>query len=190
MNFVNRHSCYGIPFHKEQSGSLFWTLAIALSEDNVLVLLDFAENYSFLIQEAIQGYHWNNSQATLHPFVVYRKDKQILTVKSLCMISDHMKQDSNAVHDFLGKVLNLFYWKIVGSHHNNAFMSVMVPAHYTRTTKILLIFAQLAAELMFFTLSHRKSPCDRIWGTAKHLVANASLQSLKEPIYIPEKTFL
>ena len=69
-------------------------------------------------------------------------------------------------------------------------MSVMVPAHNTRTTKILLIFAQLAAELMFFALSHRKSPCDRIRGTAKHLVANASLQSLKEPIYTPEKTFL
>ena len=143
MNFVNRHSCYGIPFHKEQSGSLFWTLAIALSEDNVLVLLDFAENYSFLIQEAIQRYHWNNNQATLHPFVVNRRENQILTVESLRMISDHMKQDSNAVHDFLGKVLNLFYWKIVGPHYNNAFMSVMVPAHNIRTTKILLIFATM-----------------------------------------------
>ena len=36
-------------------------------------LLYFAENYSFIVQDAVQGHHWNNSQATLHPFAVYFK---------------------------------------------------------------------------------------------------------------------
>ena len=96
-------------FIKNSQAAYFEHLQLALSEHYVSVLLDFAENYSFLIQEAIQRYHWNNNQATLHPFVVNRRENQILTVESLRMISDHMKQDSNAVHDFLGKVLNLFY---------------------------------------------------------------------------------
>ena len=96
-------------FIKNSQAAYFEHLQLALSEYNVLVLLDFAENYSFLIQEAIQRYHWNNNQATWHPFVVNRRENQILTVESLRMISDHMKQDSNAVHDFFGKVLNLFY---------------------------------------------------------------------------------
>ncbi len=48
-----------------------------LKEDEVIVLVDFAENYKFLVQDEIQGYHWNKSQCTLHPAVVYTtKDGQ------------------------------------------------------------------------------------------------------------------
>ena len=32
---------------------------------------DFSENYSFVLQDATQSFHWNNSQATIHPFVAY-----------------------------------------------------------------------------------------------------------------------
>ena len=38
-----------------------------------LVIGNFSENYAFTIQDAVQGYHWTNSQATLHPFVFYYK---------------------------------------------------------------------------------------------------------------------
>ena len=41
-----------------------------LPSNQAIILLDFAENYSFIAQDAVQGYHWNNSQATLCPFVV------------------------------------------------------------------------------------------------------------------------
>ena len=41
-----------------------------LKPNQAIIILDFAENYSFIVQDAIQGFHWNNSQATLHPFVV------------------------------------------------------------------------------------------------------------------------
>ena len=44
-----------------------------LSEDEAIVMLDFAENYSFVVQDEVQGFHWNNVQATLHPFVIYYK---------------------------------------------------------------------------------------------------------------------
>ena len=42
-----------------------------LKGNEVLILLDFAEMYSFVVPDAVQGYHWNNSQTTLHPFVAY-----------------------------------------------------------------------------------------------------------------------
>ena len=35
----------------------------------------------------------------------------------------------------------------------------------------------IQAEWHFFTINHGKSPCDGIGGTAKHLVATASLQN-------------
>ena len=36
---------------------------------------DFSENYSFLIQNAIQNQHWNNNQCTIHPFVIYSSER-------------------------------------------------------------------------------------------------------------------
>ena len=41
-----------------------------------LVTADFSEIYSFVLQDAAQGFHWNNSQATLHPFVAYYLDSR------------------------------------------------------------------------------------------------------------------
>lgn len=38
-----------------------------------LVIGDFSENYSFVVQDAAQSFHWNKLQATLHPFVCYYK---------------------------------------------------------------------------------------------------------------------
>ena len=40
--------------------------------DEAIILLDFAENYLFIIQDAVQGFHWENCEATLHPFFVYK----------------------------------------------------------------------------------------------------------------------
>ena len=54
-----------------------------------LVLLDFAENYHFIVQDEVQGYHWNKDQCTLHPVVVYYKDENNqLQHISLCVSSD------------------------------------------------------------------------------------------------------
>ena len=52
---------------KAQS-SFLKSLKDDLAPDTVIILLDFAENYSFIIQDATKGHHWDNSQATLHPF--------------------------------------------------------------------------------------------------------------------------
>ena len=35
------------------------------------LILNFAENYSFVVQDCAQSCHWNNTQATIHPFVLY-----------------------------------------------------------------------------------------------------------------------
>ena len=58
--------------------------------------MDFAENYSFVCQDAVQGFHWDTSQVTLHPVVVYYKDNsQSLSCKSFCMVCD--EREHNAI---------------------------------------------------------------------------------------------
>ena len=65
-----------------------------------LSLYSTFQNYSFVAQDVVQSFHWNNSQATPHPFVVYYKSKGQLKHLNLCMISD-LKHDTFAVHTFI-----------------------------------------------------------------------------------------
>ena len=46
-----------------------------LDTHSAIVLVDFAENYSFVVQDEVQAFHWNNVQATLHPIVIYYREQ-------------------------------------------------------------------------------------------------------------------
>ena len=66
----------------------------------MIILGDFAEKFSFLAQDEIQGYHWNNHQCSLHPIVLYycKENESDLVSTSICFISDDLKHDVNFVH--------------------------------------------------------------------------------------------
>ena len=71
-----------------------------------LIIGDFAENYAFIVQDGAQSFRWNNSQATVHPFVVYYREDSKLTHKSFVAISDCDWHDTMAVHLFQTWLLN------------------------------------------------------------------------------------
>lgn len=157
-----------------------------LSRSECIVLLDFAENYSFLVQDAAQGYHWDNSQCTLHPCVIYfRVDQeeriQQTNCASVCIISDCLKHDTTAVHTFLSELIpyihslspeitKVFYFSDGSAaqykNHKN----------FTNLMKHHEDFG-ISAEWHFFATSHGKSPCDGIGGTVKREAARSSLQA-------------
>ena len=58
------------------------------------------------MQDDVQGYHWNNSQATLHRIFVYYKESAILCSKSYCLMSDCLNNNTDAVHNFISVALN------------------------------------------------------------------------------------
>ena len=54
-----------------------------LEENEVTIFGDFAESYSFVVQDEVQGFDWNNLQCTftlwyLHSVVVYYMDGDAL----------------------------------------------------------------------------------------------------------------
>ena len=51
-----------------------------------------------MVQDATQGFHWNNSQATLHIFVVYLKNDDAVHILSYCVMSDILTHNADAVH--------------------------------------------------------------------------------------------
>ena len=96
------------------------------SENELIIILDFDENYYFVVQDALQGFHWENSQATLHPIVAYfRSSNGDLKHISICVISDCLKHDQTAVNCFLTKVVTLMKQnvnniKIIHYHNDDA----------------------------------------------------------------------
>jgi hypothetical protein len=69
-----------------------------LTCNEVVVLGDFAENYQFVVQDEIQSFHWNKTQATLHPIVVYYKTNEELKHESICFMSDDLVHDLDMVY--------------------------------------------------------------------------------------------
>ena len=57
-------------FIATQQAVFYKDIKSCLKTGEVLVTVDFAENYAFVLQDTAQRFHWNNAQCTIHPFVV------------------------------------------------------------------------------------------------------------------------
>ena len=78
----------------------------------MIVFADFAEKYLFILQDAAQGFHWNNDHATLHPFVCYDRRNTELEHINLVVIFDCLKHDTVAVHLFQKNLVKMLKNKI------------------------------------------------------------------------------
>ena len=147
----------------------------------VIILGDSAENFSFIVQGEIQGYHWNNQQCSLHPIVLYhcKENESDLLSTSICFISDDLK------HNFVCKVMKDTI-KYICDNITEAFSKVHYfsdgcAGQYNNCWNFLNSCLynsdfRVKCEWNFFAVSHGKSPCDGIDGTVKRLVTGASLQ--------------
>lgn len=151
-----------------------------LKSGEALITCDFAENYSFVMQDEVQAYHWNNSQATLHPFAIYFKsDDNIQNLNYVC-ISESLTHNTVAFHLFLSKLMPDLKRKIPGLK-KIFYFSDGSAAQYKNKKNFLNVCLHnkdfgIEAEWHFFATSHGKSACDGLGGTVKRLAAKASLQ--------------
>ena len=143
---------YGLCYHHFIKGSQrkFW-------QQNLYYSDGFVEDYSFIIQHAIQGFYLQNSQATLHPFVVYYRDLSTseLRCSSYFVISDHLKHNQTTVHCFRAKLLSLI-WNNLPHMTSIKYFTDGVASQY-KNFKALINLAfhfhdhQLTAEHNFFS---------------------------------------
>ena len=143
-----------------------------LCENELIVLLDFAENYSFVVQDAVQGFYWETSQATLHLSVAYfRSSNGGLKHTSIYVISDCLKCDQTAVHCFLTKVITLMKQK-VNTIKIIHYYSDGAPSQYKNYKGLVNLWHHrldhsIDAVWNLFATSHAKSACDGIGQTVK-----------------------
>ena len=166
--------------NKSQSAYLK-SLKENIPENEVIILSDFAENYRFVEQDAVQGHHWDNSQATVHTFAVCLSDSGKVKCLSMCVISDCLRHDTTTVHAFISNVL-AHLKKELPIIKKVIYFSDGAASQYKNYNNFSNVCNHendhgLKAEWHFFATSHGKSPCDGIGGTVKRLVARASLQA-------------
>ena len=65
-----------------------------LEDNELIVQMDFAENYSCQSLNEIQSAYWNQTTVTLHPTVIYYKQGQELKRKSLIFVSDEERHNA------------------------------------------------------------------------------------------------
>lgn len=62
------------------------------------MILDFSENYKYVVQDASQAFHFNNDQCTVFPVVYYYKVNQEIKHNSIIFLSDSTRHDTAAVY--------------------------------------------------------------------------------------------
>lgn len=152
-----------------------------LRDGELLVTLDFSENYAFHMQNEIRAQHWSKDQATLHVYVVYYKEKGKIKHLNCVVLSEDMTHDATSVHlfnkklisflkrKFNGKVTKLFYFSDgAGSQYKNKYNFVNLVNHKTDFN--------VDAEWHFFATSHGKGACDGVGGTVKRTAFRYNLQ--------------
>lgn len=172
-------------FIAKSQNKFFKELKLQLKEGEFIVVGDFSENFTFLVQNAIQDYHWNSNQVTVHPFVVYRAEKdknKSFTFESFVLISECNIHDTTAVYLFQKKMIN---WLVSKYNNDNVkkiyyFSDGAVSQYKNKYNFINLMYHfqdfNIKAEWHFFATSHGKNACDGIGGTVKRFVRRESLR--------------
>lgn len=139
-----------------------------------LCSIDFAENFTYGEQDAIQSFHWSNNQITLFTAYVWAGDRE----QSFIICSDYMNHDKHATGIMLEKVIRMM---ATASTKTVSVFSDGAAKHFKQ--KYNLCFVSHIGEKLgvtidwcFFATSHGKGVIDGIGGTAKRLAHAATMR--------------
>ena len=110
LSFLSMKICRLVRHHyvAQQQSQYFQQLKESLpTESEVVVVGDFSENYSFIVQDDSPGFHWDNSQCTVHPFVIYYRSyaDQELSHFSVYFLFASLKHNTIMVYTFIMKLM-------------------------------------------------------------------------------------
>jgi hypothetical protein len=162
----------------------FWKRAKETLQDGEIgIQMDFAQNYAFVMQNAAQGYHWNNRQATLHTAVAYYKQNgKIQTYCHVTICEAQDKHDTVTVHLCQSRLIKKLQ-AVVGNIKSIMYYSDGAASQYKNKKNFINLTRhnedfKIKASWHFGVTSHCKGPCDGLGGSIKRLAREASLKRL------------
>ena len=147
-----------------------------------------------MIQDEVQGFHWNISQCTLHPVVTYYQENDELKNISYCVISDDRKHNDALIYEVQKAILADLKCKLPGLSTIIYFTDGCAGQYKNRKKNYNLCQHKsdfgLNVRCIFFATSYGKQPFDGIGGSLKQLVSDASLKrNSKDQILSPSDMF-
>jgi len=164
-----------------------------LRDGEILIQLDFAENYAFVVQDAAQAFHFNNDQCTLHTIVYYYRSGNQIRHRSMVVLSDCLSHDTVAVHIIQEMILKeitkkcavkkvIYFTDGAKQHFKNRFQ-ISNLLHHEEDFGI-------SAEWHFHATAHGKGGCDGVGAAFKREATRASLQApASRAILTPKRLF-
>ena len=122
------------------------------------------------MQDTVQGFNWNNTQAAIYQFVVYYLSHVChIQCSSYWIISDCLKNDINAIRSCIKAVVTdlqehvhllnkCIYFSVGAGPQYKNYNNFTNLCHHQSDFKV-------NAEWHFFETSRGKSPCDDIGGS-------------------------
>ncbi|KAJ4440626.1 hypothetical protein ANN_08773 [Periplaneta americana] len=163
---------------KKKQSTYFRMLLDNASDTEVLLQVDFSENYSIIHQNEVQSAHWSHDQVTLFTACFWYKDK----VKSYVIVSDYMTHDKYAVAQFVNVLVDELKSFAPNVRILNIFSDGAAQHFKQRFTLSLATTAPVPINWHFFATSHGKGAVNGIGGTVKRNVFDGVRAGRFDPI--------
>uniref|UniRef100_UPI00358FDA75 uncharacterized protein isoform X1 n=1 Tax=Myxine glutinosa TaxID=7769 RepID=UPI00358FDA75 len=154
-------------------------------DKEVIMVMDFAENYLCLMQQEVQAAHRYQAQVTLHPIIAYYtcqaelcRDNEPIR-ECINVISDDKAHDNHAVAHFVGLAINhLRDKRALEPQKLVQFTDGCSGQHKARVSFTDISFCAQdlkipSLERHYFGSRHGKNPCDGEGGVVKSCVSRA-----------------
>lgn len=180
-------------FIKRQQSQYFEGKLANLADEDAVVQVDFAVNYTCKYQDEIQAAHWNQEQVTLFTVTIWTKGTNGNICDSHVIVSDEMVHDKKAVAVFMSLVVDRFV-KQKHPHITRVFVFSDGPSSqfknkYRYVAHFLhKLHSKVHIQWIFFATSHGKGVVDGIGGTVKRVVWNA-VTTRKAPAVVDAQSF-
>lgn len=167
-------------FMSKEQASFFKQTRDGLHEGEVVVVADFSENYAFVYQDSVQSVHYNNNQATVHPFAAYTFKNGRIAPLNCVVVSDVLEHSTAVFHAFQNEFI-AFLKQEIPDLSKIIYFSDGAGSQYKNRFNLANLFHHrddfgISAEWHFFATAHGKGPSDGLGGTLKRLASKASLQ--------------
>lgn len=158
--------------------SQYKVLKDGLKANQLLLIMDFAENRKSQFYDEIKSAHFDKKQITLHPVIAFYKQGSQTVRHAVDFISDDIGHDHHAVHHFTSSVLSFFEKKDVIKAPAEVFMfSDGCAAQYKGKGNFadLSKYGSHKVQRIYFGSEHGKSEADSETGTLSRSLDTAVL---------------
>ncbi|XP_040061406.2 uncharacterized protein LOC120836519 [Ixodes scapularis] len=166
-----------IPHNQIRSiqGKAIYTEKLCEEKGSLVLHFDFAENWTVVLPDEVQAYHWHKKQVSVFTCVATTRK----STRSFAVISDDVCHDSAHACCAIGKITD---WLDDNApvHSQVTFVSDGAASHFKNKYQ-LHEFRKLeypAAKWLFSATGHGKNACDGVGGLVKH---QATLDNLRQP---------